>query len=105
MISSVRSDTGNYPLTENVTFDNEPSPNPWWFTTLVDWGCYVVEEVDGRKQTVASYLVKDGVGSPCTPMTIFFDDSQLPDWFNGFHWSGNVPSKGKWSQMKALETR
>ena len=98
MISTVRkSNEDHYPLTPEIDFKDTPGPNKYWFSTLVDWGCYVVK--DGV--TTEAYLVdaKNGqhastVTNQCQRSNNYFDYWNLDEQIRGLQWMGHIPDKG-----------
>lgn len=97
MISTVRkSNEDHYPLTPEIDFKDTPGPNKYWFSTLVDWGCYVVE----GGVTTEAYLVdaKNGqhastVTNQCQRANNYFDYWNLDEQIRGLQWMGHIPDK------------
>jgi len=94
MISTVRQNADVYPLTPDVTINQTPGPNKYFFAALVDWGCYMVE--DGV--TTESYLVDSRGGKHATDSTEqcirennYFDYWNLDASFRDFQFMGHVP--------------
>lgn len=107
MIATVRQEhEDSYPLTENINITDTPGPNTWFFSTLVDWGCYMIEnEGTPEAYTSASYLVNSRAGehaSDCTQQcerTInYFDYWNLHENIRDEKWWGDVPVQCKSNQ-------
>jgi len=93
MISTVRENADVYPLTPKVTINETPGPNKFFFSALVDWGCYMVE--DGV--TTEAYLVDSRSGQhakdtteQCTREKTYFDYWNLDASFRDYSWMGHV---------------
>ena len=112
MVSTVReTDEDHYALTPDIGINETPGPNVWHLQTLVDWGCYVVEDgvtteayiVDSRNGEHASMVTDQ-----CARTMNYFDYWILNDqirnlpwhtestgttWYPGY--TGFVPADGK----------
>jgi len=100
MVATVRqANEDHHPLTPFIDLEDTPSPNVWFFTTLVDWGCYVVE--NGR--TTESYLVDSQNGQHASTTTEqcvrdmnYFDYWNLYEGIRDMTWWGHVPDLCKY---------
>ena len=103
MIATVRGENeDHYPLTPEVGVNETPGPNTWFLSTLVDWGCYMVDEQAGV--TTAAYLVNSMAGEHASTVTEqcertinYFDYWNLHDSFRDDKWWGDVPPRCKFS--------
>jgi choice-of-anchor A domain-containing protein len=97
MISTVRqTNEDHYPLTPEVEINMTPGPNKYFLSTLVDWGCYVVE----NGVTTEAYLIDSRKGEHASTVTQQCDRSV--DYFNYWNlhpnirdvqWTGSVPEQ------------
>jgi len=108
MISTVRqTNEDHYPLTPEVNINETPGPNKYFFSTLVDWGCYMVE--DGV--TTEAYLVDSREGGhastvyeQCERTNNVFDYWNLAETIRNVQWAGHVtdseyaPSRQAWGR-------
>jgi hypothetical protein len=99
MVSTVRQENeDHYPLTPDININDTPGPNKWFFSTLVDWGCYMVE----NDQVVASYLVDSKNGQhastsieQCERKMNYFDYWNMNSAIRDEKWTGAVPATSK----------
>lgn len=108
MISTVRrTNEDHYPLSPKIGINDTPGPNVWFFSTLVDWGCYVVE--DGK--TTESYLVNSRAGEhastvnqQCSRTMNYFDYFSMSASIRNLQWSGHLtptsytPQRNRWDR-------
>jgi hypothetical protein len=111
MISTVReSNEDHYALTPEVGINETPGPNVYDLQTIVDWGCYVVENgitteayrVDSRNGEHASLITEQcertmnyfdyWILSPSIRNIPWHSDATMTTWYPG--WSGFAPSAG-----------
>ena len=101
MISTVRAgNEDHYPLTTNIDINDTPGPNKYFFSTLVDWGCYMVD--DATATVTASYLVDSSNGNhastttdECVRTKNYFDYWNLNEQIRNVQWAGHVPDASK----------
>jgi hypothetical protein len=110
MVNTVmQTNEDHYALTPQIGINETPGPNSWFLRTLVDWGCYVVE--DGV--TTEAYRVDSRAGEHASTVTeqciremkyfdywnLFADVQHSPwhsnkdadIWYPG--WTGFIPDK------------
>lgn len=95
MISTVRQNNeDHYPLTPDIDIEETPGPNKYFLSTLVDWGCYMVE----NGVTIEAYLVNSKnkehasiVNNQCERKYNYFDYWNLNEQIRDIQWMGNVP--------------
>lgn len=91
---------GTYPLTPSVPLSMTPGPNMYFFSAVVDWGCYILN--DAKDKVVESYLVdsRNGkVGSTtttqCERTQSYFDYFNLNAQIRDLIWYGAMPKSSK----------
>ena len=98
MIATVREgNQDHYNLTPEIGINETPGPNKWTFETIVDWGCYSVE----NQVTTAAYIVDSRNGEhatdvteQCTRTKNYFDYWNLDASFRDGTWWGEIPAFG-----------
>jgi len=97
MIATVREgNQDHYNLTPEIGINETPGPNKWTFQTIVDWGCYTVNEQ--TQETTAAYIVDSRNGEhatdvevQCTRTKNYFDYWNLDASFRDGTWWGEIP--------------
>jgi len=97
MVNTVREQNeDHYDLVPNIGINETPGPNAYSFSTIVDWGCYMVDD----DRTTASYLVNSRAGQHASDVTEqcereknYFDYWNLNAAIRNTKWWGEVPPK------------
>ena len=103
MISTVRtSNEDHYQLTPAININETPGPNKNWFSKLVDWGCYMIEEENGVTKTTEAYIVDSRHGKhasttteQCELTSNYFDYWNLAEPIRNLKWAGHIPDASK----------
>lgn len=87
----------HYPLTPEVDLSKTPGPNIYFWSTIVDWGCYILD--DAKEKVVEAYLVDSQKGKHASTTNIqcqrtqnYFNYWVLHSAIRDLKWWGEIPT-------------